>query len=260
MEQFAAVAAAHFLALLIPGVDFVLIARTALVTGRRRAVAVCLGIAGANGILIAAAFSGVALLSHPVLLGAVQAAGGAFLVFVGVVFVRSKVRIDLGDGARAGAAAADGRVWWRAVGLGLASGLLNPKNALFYVSLAAAVAAAPAPALVAYGAWMVTVVLAWDVFVAVVLGSRRALARMDRALPWLTAIAGGFLVLFAPECSPTSPPSSYGEHRLASRTRYSPPRPITGEGCRVQSPSRTAARIAGPSMPDGPRRGRASMR
>ena len=42
----------------------------------------------------------------------------------------------------------------------------------------------------------VSVLLIWDMFVAVTLGSARALERMGRFLPWLTRLAGGFLVLF----------------------------------------------------------------
>lgn len=191
MEQFVAVAVAHFLALLIPGVDFFLIARTAMANGWRNAAGACLGIASANGIFIAAALSGVSLIRHPILLDGIQLAGGGFLVLVGVAFLRSKERIDLDEGP-----SVRRTTWLRNLGLGLVSGLLNPKNALFYVSLAAAVSSAAPPALVLYGGWMFTVVLVWDVFVAVVLGSRRALARMGRVLPWLTGLAGGFLVLF----------------------------------------------------------------
>ena len=79
--------------------------------------------------------------------------------------------------------------------IGIASGLLNPKNALFYLSLAAALAGAPPLTLIAYGAWMFTIVLVWDVFVAIALGSRHALTRLGRIVPWLTKAAGGFLVL-----------------------------------------------------------------
>lgn len=191
MEQFLAVAAAHFLALLIPGVDFFLIARTAMTSGWRNATGACLGIATANGIFITAAFCGISLISHPVLLDAIQLAGGGFLIFVGLAFLRSRARIDLGHvpGTRR-------RTWWRNFSLGIASGLLNPKNALFYISLAAAVGTAAPVTLALYGAWMFSIVLVWDVFVAVVLGSRRALTRMGRLLPWLTGIAGAFLVLF----------------------------------------------------------------
>ncbi len=191
MEQFVAVVIAHLLALLIPGVDFFLIARTAMTSGWRNATGACLGIAAANGIFIAAAFSGLSLLSHPALLDPLQLAGGGFLIFIGAAFLRSRGRIDLDQDLTA-----QRTTWLRNLGLGLTSGLLNPKNALFYVSLAAAVRAAAPLTLVLYGIWMFCVVLVWDVFVAVGLGSRRALAHLDRVLPWLTRLSGGFLVLF----------------------------------------------------------------
>lgn len=158
MEQFLAVAIAHFVSLLIPGVDFFLIARVALAGGWRNATGACLGIALANGAFIAAAFSGIALITRPPLLDAIQAVGGGFLVFMGIAFLRSPARIDLEHGP----SAARG-TWLRNLGLGLASGLLNPKNALFYVSLAAAVPGEPPLTLALYGAWMFGIVLAWDV-------------------------------------------------------------------------------------------------
>ncbi|MFF9572000.1 LysE family translocator [Streptomyces sp. NPDC014685] len=190
MEQFLAVAVAHFLALLIPGVDFFLIARTATAGGRRNAAAVCVGIAGANGIFITAAFSGLSLISAPMVLHAIQAAGGVFLVWIGIAFFRAVAGVELAEQPRAGRT-----TWAKNLGLGLASGLLNPKNALFYVSLAAALADAGPVSLVFYGVWMVTIVLVWDLFVAVALGSERALAKLSRVLPWLTKAAGGFLAV-----------------------------------------------------------------
>ncbi|PBB09045.1 lysine transporter LysE [Kocuria sp. WRN011] len=191
MEQFAAVAVAHFLALLIPGVDFFLIVRTALTHGWRNATGACLGIAIANGVFIAGAFVGVALISNPVVLDTIQMAGGIFLIFIGIAFLRSNPVIapDRGTGVKS-------RTWLRNFGLGLASGLLNPKNAMFYVSLAAAVSTATPLSLVLYGAWMFAVVLVWDVFVAVVLGSRHSLGYLQRILPWISRFAGVFLVLF----------------------------------------------------------------
>lgn len=191
MEQFVAVAVAHFLALLIPGVDFFLIARTAMASGWRAATGACLGIATANGIFFAAAFSGLSLISNPTVLVVIQLAGGAFLLYIGISFFRSNARFDPEQEAQAVRA-----TWVRNFGLGIASGLLNPKNALFYLSLAAALAGASPLTLAAYGAWMFTIVLVWDVFVAVALGSTRALTRLARIVPWLTKAAGVFLVLF----------------------------------------------------------------
>ena len=97
MEQFVAVALAHFLALLIPGVDFFLIVRTTVTGGWRNATGVCVGIATANAIVIAAAFSGMALISNAAVLDGIQLFGGCFLIYVGIVFVRSSARIDLGS-------------------------------------------------------------------------------------------------------------------------------------------------------------------
>ncbi|XVX21345.1 LysE family translocator [Actinomycetota bacterium] len=190
METFVAVALAHFMALLIPGVDFFLIARTAMTSGWRATTGTCLGIALANGMFILAAFSGLSAVSQPTLLHGIELAGGAFLVYVGVTFLRSRTH------APADVAPSPTRTTWRRnLGLGLASGLLNPKNALFYLSLAAAVHSASRMTLALYGLWMFSVVLAWDVFVAVALGSRRSLARMERVLPWLTAASGLVLVV-----------------------------------------------------------------
>ncbi len=172
MEQFAAVALAHFLALLIPGVDFFLIARTAMAHGRRAASGVCVGVATANGVFVAAAFSGVSLIAHPGAFAALQCAGGVFLIYVGISFWRARVTWE-----REGEEADVPRMpWGRHYLLGVMSGLLNPKNALFYVSVATALRGVAAGTLAGYGIWMVSVVLAWDLFVAVALGSAGALA------------------------------------------------------------------------------------
>lgn len=190
MDQFLGVAVAHFLALLIPGVDFFLIARSAMANGWKVASGVCVGIALANGLLIGATFTGIALISQPEILWVLQGAGGVFLIYIGWAFLRSRAHTDLS--ARETAARA---TWARNLLLGLASGLLNPKNVLFYVSLAAALATARPSTLVLYGAWMVTVVLAWDLFVAIMIGSKLGLARLSRWIPLLTKAAGASLVV-----------------------------------------------------------------
>lgn len=196
MDQFVAVAVAHFLALLIPGVDFFLIVRISVAEGWRRAGAACLGIAAANGLIITAAFTGLSAIQNPLVLSAVQLAGGLFLVYIGVVFLRSSLGTQSDDLTPTANATDTGTTWTRNVGLGLASGLLNPKNALFYVSLATAVSGAGTMSLVFYGAWMVGLVLAWDLLVAVLFGSARSLRYLGRIVPWLSRIAGLFLVLF----------------------------------------------------------------
>src|SRR5699024_10196675 len=159
MEQFLAVAAAHFLALLIPGVDFFLIARASMSSGWRNASGACLGIAAANGVFIAAAFSGVSLISYAPLQNAIQLVGGGFLIVIGLSFLRSRTLVDDAHMPRA-----QHTTWVRRFGLRHASTLLQPQNALLLLSLASALVTLSSVLLALSGPWMLSVVLVCDVF------------------------------------------------------------------------------------------------
>jgi len=192
MEQFLIVALAHFLALLSPGPDFFLVARTSISAGWRVASGACLGIALANGLFISVAFAGLAVLREgSALFIALQLAGAAYLLYIGVLFLRHAGRSDLAGVAMRGAI----RGWWRGLGMGFVSGILNPKNALFYASLASMVASSNAGWKWAYGAWMFSIVLAWDLLVAMAVGNRRVLRRFTHALPWLERASGVMLMV-----------------------------------------------------------------
>lgn len=195
MQDFLVIAAAHFLALLSPGPDFFLIARSALAQGWRGAVGACVGITVANGVFIVAAFGGVAVL-HPgsMLFLAVQLAGCAYLLYLGWLFLRHAGKSNLE------AVPATGQAHWRGgVLMGFISAILNPKNALFYVSLASVVASRQTGSgwVLAYGIWMVCAVLAWDMAVALAIGNAALRQRFARALPALERLSGVMLIMLA---------------------------------------------------------------
>ncbi len=83
--------------------------------------------------------------------------------------------------------------------MGFLSGIFNPKNALFYASLAAMLTPPHTSAFwkTLYGVWMFAVVLLWDVLVALLIGNQTVLARFTRALPWLERLSGIALILLA---------------------------------------------------------------
>ncbi|ARP86367.1 LysE family translocator [Bordetella genomosp. 9] len=200
MQQFLVIAAAHFLALLSPGPDFFLIARTSLSAGWRVANGACVGIALANGVFIIAAFAGTAALRpDSVLFAGLQMAGCAYLLYLGVLFIRFAGSSELNISAPHHAAAPvhPFTAWRRAAGMGFLSGILNPKNAIFYASLAAMLTGPHASAgwKMFYGIWMFSVVLAWDVLIAILIGNPAVLRRFARALPWLERISGVVLIL-----------------------------------------------------------------
>ena len=198
MEQFLIVAAAHFLALLSPGPDFFLVARTSMSAGWLKATGACQGIALANGVFILAAFSGVsALRPDSALFVAIQLAGCAYLLYIGVLFIRHAGSTSLIQVT----AANDGLAspWIQGLLMGFVSGILNPKNALFYVSLASMVSGSHTSLgwKLVYGLWMFSAVLLWDVLVAAAIGNLRVRRRFSRALPWLERVSGAVLILLA---------------------------------------------------------------
>ncbi|MFQ6575764.1 LysE family translocator [Pseudomonas sp. UM16] len=197
MEQFLIVAATHFLALLSPGPDFFLVTRSAMSAGWRVATGACLGIALANSAFILAAFAGLsALQPHCTLFIVIQLAGCAYLLYIGSLFIRhagsSSLHAD--DNRQPPTLQA---TWRQGLGMGLLSGLLNPKNALFYVSLASMVSQASLGWKLFYGLWMFSVVLAWDVLVAMAIGNLRIRRQFSRYLPWLERVAGAVLIALA---------------------------------------------------------------
>lgn len=199
MQLFLMIAAAHFLALLSPGPDFFLVARTALTEGWRTASGACLGIALGNGLFIVAAFAGTAVLTPgSAAFTLLQLAGCIYLLYLGVLFIRHAGRNELG-GVTAPQAGLGFGTWHRAASRGLLSGLLNPKNALFYASLASMLNGPYATTgwKTFYGVWMFGVVLLWDILIAFTIGNPYILRRFERALPWLERISGGMLILLA---------------------------------------------------------------
>lgn len=200
MEQFLMVAGAHFLALLSPGPDFFLIVRGALASGWRRASGVCVGVAAANGVYIALALSGTqALQAGSAAFIWLQAAGALYLAWVGVQLLRPRTRPHTGAAAPDVHAAPSAGLasWAQGLRMGLASGLLNPKNALFYAGLFAVVGNASPGLRMAYGAWMAGAVLAWDLSVAAAAGHPAVVARFLHQVPRIERVTGALLLALA---------------------------------------------------------------
>lgn len=165
-QQFLVIAGAHFLALLSPGPDFFLIVRSAVINGARVASGVCVGIALANGVYIGLAISGVAVLQDVAGLFAVlKWAGCAYLAWLGWRFLTVRgeaLTPELRDVGR------QGGNWWRECHVGFLSGILNPKNSLFYASLFSLgfERGTSFGVQLGYGVWMFCAVLIWDLCIA----------------------------------------------------------------------------------------------
>ncbi|CAG9226736.1 Lysine exporter protein (LYSE/YGGA) [Paraburkholderia sabiae] len=197
LQQFAMVAGAHLLALLSPGPDFFLIARSALLRGWRKTGAVCFGIACANGVFIALAVGGVAALHrHGLAFALVQAAGCAYLFYLGALMLRHAKAASISTPDRDESSAPRPSAWLTRFATGFASAILNPKNALFYASLFALLAARDAPfgAQIVYGVWMFAAVFGWDLLVAMGIGHPAVVARFTRHSASIERVTGVVLL------------------------------------------------------------------
>lgn len=158
-QHFLALAGAHFLALLSPGPDFLLLLNHTLCYGRKAGYATALGIACANGVFILCALVGMQWLLHSqtaFLLG--YWIGCSYLAWVGWQFWRSARAA--GDSWQTSERSPDHRFFLR----GFLSGVLNPKNALFYLTLFTVLASKDCTSTgrALAGIWMFAVVLCWD--------------------------------------------------------------------------------------------------
>lgn len=192
VHEFAALAAAHFVALVSPGPDFFLLIGLSVRYGARRTFAACAGIAAGNALYILCALAGVGVLrDHPAMAQVMQIAGAVYLVYLGQLLLRAQPETDLD-----GRALESGRSLFLT---GLFSALLNPKNALFYLVLFAVFVSPETPFAVrsAYGLWMAGLVLVWDMGVALALGNPAVRRRVAARLVWVERGAGCVLIVLA---------------------------------------------------------------
>jgi threonine/homoserine/homoserine lactone efflux protein len=194
------VVVAHLLALISPGPDFLMIVRSSLRNQKGNAIGVALGIALANGIYITLCIVGIGsiLAASLVLMTILKVVGGAFLLYIAFHALRSRKR----DYAQLVSADQDTlpsghRGFQRELAAGFLSGLSNPKNIIFYLSLFSVVLTNEVGLAfrVGLGVWMTTAVFLWDSFIVVVLTQERVRRVFVKMAFYVDKVAGTLLGL-----------------------------------------------------------------
>jgi len=183
--EFILLATAHFLALLSPGPDFFLIIRTSLQKTLKHAIALSAGIAIANGVYIIIAILGLEVIkSFPWLLITLKYAGATFLLLLAFMLMKS-TKLNLIEKSST-LEKTEGKMINDFI-LGFLSGLLNPKNIIFYLSLFSVMVSVDTHFVtrVLYGVWMITIVFIWDVGLSIMIGNNRIKAKISH---WMYAI------------------------------------------------------------------------
>ncbi len=191
-DAFPALAIAHFLALLSPGQDFFLISAHAIRHNLKGSQFIGLGVAIGNAIYIAAAIFGwTGIRDNPNLFCVIELAGGAYLLWIGAQLLKSGPSSQPLETYRGHRLSALKQLW-----LGLNSALLNPKNALFYMSLMSVILGNHVTTIqqVFCGIWMFSVVLLWDILVAAIIGHERVQRRLLNKVHLIERVAGAILI------------------------------------------------------------------
>ena len=174
-------------ALLLPGPDFVAVVRSSMTHGTRAGLLTTLGVS--TGLCLYASLSllglSAILVKYQWLTWTVRAAGGAYLIYLGLKLLRARPQaIELG-----GAARPPGK---RAILFGFLVTLTNPKAIVLFTSVFATAVTASTP-LWLMGTMIAIVTLSsltWYSCVSLFMSSGPVMRRFQRARHWIERAAG----------------------------------------------------------------------
>jgi RhtB (resistance to homoserine/threonine) family protein len=179
-----------------PGPDFFMVLRNSLSRGRLAGVMTALGIGSALVVHVVYSVLGLALViaSSPAVFGLIRICGALYLIYIAARCLFGK-KADIGD-ACAQEVAADSKDsplrGWRE---GFWCNLLNPKAALFFLSIFSQFMTPETPNFLrwVYGAEVIVIVTAWFVLLALFLSTGRMRGMYQGVARW---IDGGVGVIF----------------------------------------------------------------
>lgn len=193
-STFLALALAHFVALLSPGPDFFLLTGYAVRYRLRGSMGLCFGIAVGNGLYILLVVIGWQVLRQFTgIFTLIELLGALYLLWIGAHLVRSPPQaLALNETHRCCPSVS------KQILLGLGSALLNPKNALFYLSLMTSLLGPDVTLLQksVSGIWMVMAVLVWDLAVVSLIGLPAVQHKLSHAVWRIERTAGSVLMVF----------------------------------------------------------------
>ncbi|WP_438482361.1 LysE family translocator [Oleiharenicola lentus] len=196
-REFLTIMMAHALAVASPGPDFAIVLKQSVTHGRRAAVWTSVGIGCGLSVHIAYCLLGLGLFlkNSALALAVVKYLGAAYLAYVGVQALRSKPRTGDMELATSVVPPTDRAAWTT----GFLVNLLNPKAALFFISLFPLAVSVTTPKIVqaGYGLWMTLTTMAWFSFVAFVFTRERVRRSFLRYGHWIDRALGVVFLGFA---------------------------------------------------------------
>ncbi|GLS90198.1 threonine transporter RhtB [Psychromonas marina] len=196
---FATVAFAHFLALISPGPDFVILVKSAVKNESKKAIGVALGISIANALYIALCLIGVGslLASSVFIMIGLKISGGLFLLYLAIQALRAKKSDYESLSAQVSQSENNETTFFKEFIVGFMSGILNPKNVLFYLSLFTVVLTKDVSLTfkILLGIWMTSLVFIWDSAIVFILSGDKVRRRFSKLAYYIDKVTGAILGL-----------------------------------------------------------------
>lgn len=195
MAEWMAVITLTWLAVISPGPDFAMVSRNALALSPRAGVMTALGIGAGVALHVSYTLLGLGALLRwsPGLFGAIRLAGAGYLIWLGFGMIRAARKMP--QTAPNSAAPGDARAGFR---MGFWTNALNPKTAIFILSLFTQLVSAQTPLAtrLGYGGFVALAHILWFSLVALAFGAPPMRRRLLRAAPWIEALFGVMLIGF----------------------------------------------------------------
>lgn len=190
---------AHLIALLSPGPDFILVVKSGIRNSRKNAIGVAFGIASANGLYIALCLVGIGaiLAGSIVVMTVIRILGGLFLTYIAIMALKSKKKDYEFINQQVDKKQIKQTSFFKEFVTGFLSGILNPKNPIFYLSLFSLVLTSNVSIWlkVGLGTWMTLIVFVWDAFIVIVLSKDKVKQVFSRWAFYVDKVAGTILGL-----------------------------------------------------------------
>ncbi|WP_413492603.1 LysE family translocator [Morganella psychrotolerans] len=198
-NEFLGLALVHFFIVVSPGPDFAVTLRQSIYYGRKAGLMTALGIGAGISVHVVYTLIGVTALMQatPWLMNVAKYIGAAYLIWLGVQFLRSKgssAKITP-DNADSGSAQTAGKAFW----MGFLTNATNPKAMLFFLAMFTTLVSVSTPVSVKlfYGIWMCGVNAAWFMLVSLLFSHQRIRERFLAHSKLFDNIIGVVLLLFA---------------------------------------------------------------
>lgn len=199
-QEFLALALIHFLAVIVPGPDFVVTIRQSIRFGRLHSIFTAIGIGCGLSVHVIYTLLGLSAMiqSTPEVMLLMKVLGVSYLIYLGGSLCLSKQKNNLLNFETSNTEQLDQSLN-QAFRIGFMTNATNPKATLFFVAVMTSVVSIDTPLHIQiyYGIWMCLVNALWFVLVGLVFSSLLLRNKLSENVNLIEKVLGSLLLVFA---------------------------------------------------------------